>query len=712
MSKRLKVIIAICAVLTVITATLAVCCTLSYKKASESVTVTCGDIPDYSHITHHPVLSRMCKITTDTSSMDTSTQGKTSVSIIFLGIWEIRSEVNIVPPSIPDLVSREVCITRGTEISADMFVVSPTDIEVSFRENDFDINTEGEYEVKLSAVREGDVPTKFTSKLTVYDPGDLFTFEYGRSTGAVIKNIHSKFREIDKLDATAVGPSGRFPVKCYNETTFFLFEVTMLKATAGDGKVLSFDIIAGDKVTKEDILGGMGEENGITAEFSDFPDFNVPGDHEIRVTLTNIRGDIYEQVSHIRVHDINRNITAELQSSNEELAALIFKDTDSARSLKFGNDFVSEFMEVGENNIFLHGEYSTVTVKAHLCDTIAPIMVLNDIKYPVGHKPSAERLVKEYTDASKVTFTFEGKIDFDKEGAVKVCITATDEGGNVTKGNAKINFVKDTEPPKIYGASNMTVAKDSSPKYGGRVYAEDELVGRVTVAVDSSQVNTQKYGTYNLTYYATDLSGNTATVNITVTVADKATVQLDVKNIMQYPALPNGCEVTSLAIVLNYLGYEVDPVWLCDNHLPIEDFVYGDPWKTYVGNPKNEGLGCYAPAIVQAGNSYLESVDSEYRVKNVSGGAMGDYEGYIDRGVPVILWGTMYMNCDPEVYWRRNYDGREVVWHASSHCLVLIGYTSETYIFCDPMRSGIVEYSRESVEKSSEINFRQACVIE
>ena len=70
------------------------------------------------------------------------------------------------------------------------------------------------------------------------------------------------------------------------------------------------------------------------------------------------------------------------------------------------------------------------------------------------------------------------------------------------------------------------------------------------------------------------------------------------------------------------------------------------------------------------------------------------------------------MNCDPEVYWTRTYDGVEVVWHASSHCLVLIGYDEENYIFCDPMRSGIVKYSRESVITSSEINFRQACVIE
>ena len=41
-----------------------------------------------------------------------------------------------------------------------------------------------------------------------------------------------------------------------------------------------------------------------------------------------------------------------------------------------------------------------------------------------------------------------------------------------------------------------------------------------------------------------------------------STVQLDVENIPQNPELPNGCEITSAAIVLNYLGFDIDKVTL------------------------------------------------------------------------------------------------------------------------------------------------------
>ena len=40
--------------------------------------------------------------------------------------------------------------------------------------------------------------------------------------------------------------------------------------------------------------------------------------------------------------------------------------------------------------------------------------------------------------------------------------------------------------------------------------------------------------------------------------------QLEVENIDQNPELPNGCEITSAAIVLQYLGFPVDKVTLAE----------------------------------------------------------------------------------------------------------------------------------------------------
>ena len=192
------------------------------------------------------------------------------------------------------------------------------------------------------------------------------------------------------------------------------------------------------------------------------------------------------------------------------------------------------------------------------------------------------------------------------------------------------------------------------------------------------------------------------------TIAD--TLRLDVENIYQLPDLPNGCEVTSLAIVLNYLGYEIDPLSLYLDHMPKSDYEYGDPWTTYKGEATGLGLGCYAPCVVTTGNSYLSHFDSEYITKDVSYKTIEHYKLYLNLGYPVIFWGMLDMQWNPSIAWGRNVNGQTCIWHAFSHCLVLIGYTNNQLIFCDPL-NGIRYYSEYNSLECFTAMFKQACVI-
>lgn len=189
-------------------------------------------------------------------------------------------------------------------------------------------------------------------------------------------------------------------------------------------------------------------------------------------------------------------------------------------------------------------------------------------------------------------------------------------------------------------------------------------------------------------------------------------VELDVKNILQNPQLPNGCEIVSLAIVLNYLGFEVDPVELSDKYLEKGEFWIDSPYKKYIGDPKNEtGTGCYAPCIIKAANNFLKDQKSELMCVNVSGKDLKELEKYIDDGIPVIIWGTVFMDCDPSIcysYWTQ-YDGI-VTWYMHSHCLVMTGHSASTYVFADPLY-GTTDYTKENVEKSYNQEFMQACII-
>lgn len=187
---------------------------------------------------------------------------------------------------------------------------------------------------------------------------------------------------------------------------------------------------------------------------------------------------------------------------------------------------------------------------------------------------------------------------------------------------------------------------------------------------------------------------------------------LDVDCILQMPDYPNGCEVVSLATVLRYMNFDITVDRLIDDHLPRGVYPNDDPFKKYLGNPRDLGVGCYAPCVVDTANSYLDSISAYCRATDVSDSTFETYKAYISKGIPVIFWGTIYMDGNPEIFGTIiNTDGEEIIWRNHSHCFVMIGYTETTYIFSDPLR-GIIEYAKEDVEESHSLVYRQACVIE
>ena len=111
-------------------------------------------------------------------------------------------------------------------------------------------------------------------------------------------------------------------------------------------------------------------------------------------------------------------------------------------------------------------------------------------------------------------------------GNFEIEFTATDESGNVATENVIIT-VEDHVAPTITLSSTAfsLTAGDSAPNYISVASASDNVDGDITstIKVDSSKVNLNSAGTYEVTYTVTDSSGNTVTQTATVTVIAKST---------------------------------------------------------------------------------------------------------------------------------------------------------------------------------------------
>ena len=160
---------------------------------------------------------------------------------------------------------------------------------------------------------------------------------------------------------------------------------------------------------------------------------------------------------------------------------------------------------------------------------------------------------------------------------------------------------------------------------------------------------------------------------------------LPVETIRQLPELPNGCEITSATIVLNYLGFSVDKLTMADQYLPKQYPYYEvDPNTAYMGNPRGSGWYCYAPPLVTAINAYLDDAGAQaYRAQDITGAEVEELKQYLQQGTPVIFWGTIGFGTPI-----RSVDfvlPTGEVPYTNLHCLVLRGYDESYMYIVDPL---------------------------
>ena len=108
------------------------------------------------------------------------------------------------------------------------------------------------------------------------------------------------------------------------------------------------------------------------------------------------------------------------------------KATFTDQSEKYDTRVPGEYHLKIKTGLFAHS--STLIVE----DTIAPVIEVKDMVSNYGEQLEAKDFVTKVEDATKVSFSYSKKPDFEKSGTQEVEICATDLGKNVTKASAKL----------------------------------------------------------------------------------------------------------------------------------------------------------------------------------------------------------------------------------------------------------------------------------
>lgn len=157
-------------------------------------------------------------------------------------------------------------------------------------------------------------------------------------------------------------------------------------------------------------------------------------------------------------------------------------------------------------------------------------------------------------------------------------------------------------------------------------------------------------------------------------------VLLDVPLISQYPELPTGCEVTALAMALQYYGVEVSKTTLADE-MPYDRTLlvrdqegvivsWGDPEVGYVGNPYELGVTINPKPLKTLLNKYRSGGIAFY------GKDFKDIVPYVRKGNPVIVWITLNYELLEERTWITP-KGKVIHSPRPLHVVVVTGFDHE-----------------------------------
>jgi uncharacterized protein YvpB len=204
-----------------------------------------------------------------------------------------------------------------------------------------------------------------------------------------------------------------------------------------------------------------------------------------------------------------------------------------------------------------------------------------------------------------------------------------------------------------------------------------------------------------------------APLSAEIVLAEEIQLDVPLMNQMAAPRLYNGCEVTSLAMLLGYWGINVSKNELAAQipYVPLryEDGTYGNPNLGFVGNMEDgPGLGVYHGPIFQLAQTY---VNDPLKVTNLTSSPFSALLEKVSQGKPVwVITTTTFSPIQHFQNWATKQGPVQITY--KMHSVVITGYDQEYVYLNDPYGTKNKKVNRQAFIASWEQMGSQAIVIE
>ncbi len=220
------------------------------------------------------------------------------------------------------------------------------------------------------------------------------------------------------------------------------------------------------------------------------------------------------------------NIVSELkvEAGRETLTANEFRKEDKGIDAQLVSDLTAVDLKTpGSYPVEVQYKNKTYDCTVVVEDTLAPEGKVHNVSVYSNQTLKPEDFVTDIVDATAVTVSWKPEPDLTVEAQTLMTITLTDAAGNHTDYEAVLSVFVDNGQPQLTGVKDIFTFLGTEPDYLDGIAVMDDRDMALEIIVDSSKVDVNTVGAYEVIYSVTDAAGNTTTASATVTVTDDNT---------------------------------------------------------------------------------------------------------------------------------------------------------------------------------------------
>ena len=259
--------------------------------------------------------------------------------------------------------------------------------------------------------------------------------------------------------------------------------------------------------------------------------------------------------------------------------------------------------------------------------------------------PDALSCITGISDVTDVSAEWRDVPDMSNGGKFTAVAVLIDGCGNETPVNVPFDVTKDDTAPEIKGALDIQAYIGDSVSYREKIIVTDDYDTAPVLTIDTSNVDLTEEGEYEVTYTATDFSGNESSVTITLTMLEKPEGYVE-PEVVYAAAREILEEITEPGMTDEEVALQI--VWWCRYNIRFILRTESSSWTE----------AAYNAFIYRTGNCY----STVYAVKALLD--VAGFENMIIERYPyetathfwnyVLINGQWY-HCDST--WRQGYDG-------------------------------------------------------